>query len=163
MQSALRRTIILSKSSGASPDGTAKRRLETAWDQMGHLLRGGLALLVHCIARRTKDWGKAGALGESPEDCVRAALLAIPGIRPVLVALPLIAWIVGALEGHRAIWKGRPYGRATQKDSVVHCEMALKTDKFLPTVLRRDCFLKRLGSRTSTPNTSEKHTERHRT
>lgn len=92
MQSALRRTIILNKSSGVSPDGPAKRRLETARDQMGHLLRGGLALLVHSHSNTDEGLGKAGSFGGAPGDCVRASLLAIPGIRPVLVA-PL--WLRG--------------------------------------------------------------------
>jgi hypothetical protein len=54
----------------------------------------------------------------------------------VLVAGPLVAWIVGALEGAAvvgglsAIGAGL-IGMGIPKDSVVQYETALKTDKFL--------------------------------
>jgi uncharacterized membrane protein len=56
------------------------------------------------------------------------AFFAIPGIGPVLVAGPLVAWIVGALEG--ALGAGL-YSIGIPKDSVVRYEAALKSDKFL--------------------------------
>jgi hypothetical protein len=65
-----------------------------------------------------------------------SAFFAIPGIGPVLVAGPVVAWIVGALEGAAvvgglsAIGAGL-YGMGIPKDSVVQYELALKTDKFL--------------------------------
>lgn len=65
-----------------------------------------------------------------------SAFFAIPGLGPVLVAGPVVAWIVGALEGAvavgglSAIGAGL-YGMGIPKDSVVKYEMALKTDKFL--------------------------------
>jgi hypothetical protein len=65
-----------------------------------------------------------------------SAFFAIPGIGPVLVAGPVVAWIVGALEGAAlvggvsAIGAGL-YGMGIPKDSVVEYELALKTDKFL--------------------------------
>src|SRR5580698_6615350 len=49
---------------------------------------------------RMKYWGKAGAFwGGIWGMLFGSAFFAIPGIGPLLVAGPLIAWIVGALEG----------------------------------------------------------------
>jgi hypothetical protein len=65
-----------------------------------------------------------------------SAFFAIPGIGPVLVAGPLVAWIIGALEG-AAVFGGLSavgaglYGMGIPKDSVIQYEMALKTDSFL--------------------------------
>jgi hypothetical protein len=65
-----------------------------------------------------------------------AAFFAIPGIGPVLVAGPLVAWMVGALEGAVVIG-GLPavgaglYSIGIPKDSIVRYETALKSDKFL--------------------------------
>jgi uncharacterized membrane protein len=86
---------------------------------------------------RMKFWGKAGAMwGGFWGLLFGSAFFAIPGIGPVLVAGPLVAWIVGALEGAvvvggvSAIGAGL-YGMGIPKDSVVNYETALKTDKFL--------------------------------
>jgi hypothetical protein len=49
---------------------------------------------------RMKCWGKMGAFwGGFWELLFGSALFAIPGIGPILVAGPLVAWIVGGLEG----------------------------------------------------------------
>jgi hypothetical protein len=45
---------------------------------------------------RMKRWGKVGAFWGL---LFGSAFFAIPGIGPVLVAGPLLAWIAGALEG----------------------------------------------------------------
>jgi len=86
---------------------------------------------------RMKYWGKTGAFwGGFWGLLFGSAFFAIPGIGPVLVAGPLVAWIVGALEGAvvvgglSAVGAGL-YGMGIPKDSVVQYEMALKTDKFL--------------------------------
>src|SRR5271167_3585859 len=86
---------------------------------------------------RMKYWGKAGAFwGGFWGLLFGSAFFAIPGIGPVLVAGPVVAWIVGALEGAAvvgglsAIGAGL-YGMGIPKDSVVQYELALKTDKFL--------------------------------
>lgn len=86
---------------------------------------------------RMKYWGKTGAFwGGFWGLLFGSAFFAIPGIGPVLVAGPLVTWIVGALEGAvvfgglSAIGAGL-YGMGIPKDSVVQYEMALKTDKFL--------------------------------
>ena len=86
---------------------------------------------------RMKYWGKLGAFwGGLWGMLFGAAFFAIPGIGPVLVAGPLVAWIVGALEGAAvvgglsAIGAGL-YSIGIPKDSVVKYELALKSDKFL--------------------------------
>jgi hypothetical protein len=86
---------------------------------------------------RMKYWGKIGAFwGGFWGLLFGSAFFAIPGIGPVLVAGPLVAWIVGALEGAvvvgglSAIGAGL-YGMGIPKDSVVQYDLALKTDKFL--------------------------------
>jgi hypothetical protein len=59
-----------------------------------------------------------------------------PGLGSILVAGPLVAWIVGALEGAvlvgglSALGAGL-YSIGIPKDSVVKYETALKSDKFL--------------------------------
>jgi uncharacterized membrane protein len=86
---------------------------------------------------RMKRWGKTGAFwGGFWGLLFGSAFFAIPGIGPVLVAGPVVAWIVGALEG-AAVFGGLSaigaglYSMGIPKDSVLQYEMALKTDKFL--------------------------------
>ena len=65
-----------------------------------------------------------------------AAFFAIPGVGPVLVAGPLVTWIVGALEGAivvgglSALGAGL-YSIGIPKDSVLKYETAIMGDKFL--------------------------------
>jgi len=86
---------------------------------------------------RMKRWGKYGAFwGGFWGLLFGTAFFAIPGIGPVLVAGPLVAWIVGALEGAivvgglSAVGAGL-YSIGIPKDSILKYEVALKTDKFL--------------------------------
>ena len=86
---------------------------------------------------RMKYWGKLGAFwGGLWGMLFGAAFFAIPGLGPVLVAGPLVAWIVGALEGAvvvgglGAVGAGL-YSIGIPKDSVVKYETAIKSDKFL--------------------------------
>jgi uncharacterized membrane protein len=86
---------------------------------------------------RMKYWGKTGAFwGGIWGLLLGSAFFAIPGVGPVLVAGPLVGWIVGALEGAAvvgglsAIGAGL-YSIGIPKDSVVEYELAVKTDKFL--------------------------------
>ena len=86
---------------------------------------------------RMKRWGKSGAFwGGFWGLLLGSAFFAIPGIGPVLVAGPLVAWIVGALEGAvvvgglSAIGAGL-YSIGIPKDSIVQYETAIKSDKFL--------------------------------
>lgn len=85
---------------------------------------------------RIKHWGKAGAFwGGIWGLLLGSAFFAIPGIGPVLVAGPLVAWIVGALEGAAVVGGLSAIGAGlfsigVPKDSVLKYELALKTDKF---------------------------------
>ena len=86
---------------------------------------------------RMKYWGKLGAFwGGLWGMLFGAAFFAIPGLGPILVAGPLVAWIVGALEGTvvmgglSALGAGL-YSIGIPKDSIVTYEAALKSDKFL--------------------------------
>lgn len=86
---------------------------------------------------RMKYWGKAGAFwGGFWGLLFGSAFFAIPGIGPVLVAGPLVAGIVGALEGAvvvgglSTIGAGL-VGMGIPKNSVIQYELALKTDKYL--------------------------------
>jgi len=86
---------------------------------------------------RMKYWGKIGAFwGGFWGLLFGGAFFAIPGIGPVLVAGPLVAWIVGALEGAAvvgglsAVGAGL-YSIGIPKDSVMKYESALKADKFI--------------------------------
>jgi uncharacterized membrane protein len=86
---------------------------------------------------RMKYWGKQGAFwGGIWGMLFGAAFFAIPGIGPVLVAGPLVAWIIGALAGAvvvgglSALGAGL-YSIGIPKDSVVKYETAIKSDKFL--------------------------------
>jgi uncharacterized membrane protein len=86
---------------------------------------------------RMKYWGKTGAFwGGFWGLLFGSAFFAIPGLGPILVAGPLVAWIIGALEGAAvvgglsAVGAGL-YSMGIPKDSVLQYEVALKTDKFL--------------------------------
>jgi hypothetical protein len=86
---------------------------------------------------RMKRWGKSGAFwGGFWGMLFGAAFFAVPGIGPVLVAGPLVAWIVTGLEaavvvgGLSAIGAGL-YSIGIPKNSVLSYEVALKANKFL--------------------------------
>ncbi len=86
---------------------------------------------------RMKHWGKLGAFwGGLWGMLFGAAFFMIPGLGPILAAGPVVAWIVGALEGAvvvgglSAVGAGL-YSIGIPKDSVVKYEKALKSDKFL--------------------------------
>jgi uncharacterized membrane protein len=86
---------------------------------------------------RVKYWGKIGAFwGGIWGMLFGSAFFLIPGIGPLVVAGPLVAWIVGALEGAvvvgglSALGAGL-YGFGIPKDSILRYETALKTDKFV--------------------------------
>jgi uncharacterized membrane protein len=86
---------------------------------------------------RMKHWGKVGAFwGGFWGLLFGSALFAIPGIGPILVAGPLVAWIVAGLEGAAVVGGVSALGAGLvsigiPKDSVIQYETALKTDKFL--------------------------------
>ena len=86
---------------------------------------------------RMKYWGKVGAFwGGFWGLLFGSAFFAIPGLGAILVAGPLVAWIVGALEGAVVVGGLSAVGAGLvsigiPKDSVVQYETAIKTDKFL--------------------------------
>ena len=86
---------------------------------------------------RMKYWGKIGAFwGGFWGLLFGSAFFAIPGLGPILVAGPLVAWIVAALEGAVEVGAISAVGAGLisigiPKDSVVKYDVALKTDKFL--------------------------------
>ena len=86
---------------------------------------------------RMKYWGKWGAFwGGLWGLLFGAAFFWVPGIGPLLVAGPLVAWIVAGLEGavvvggFSAIGAGL-YSIGIPKNSVLQYETAIKADKFL--------------------------------
>jgi hypothetical protein len=86
---------------------------------------------------RMKFWGKTGAFwGGIWGMLFGSAFFLIPGIGPLVVAGPLVTWIVGALEGAvivgglSAMGAGL-YSLGIPKDSVLRYETALKSDKFV--------------------------------
>ena len=89
------------------------------------------------IGDRMKHWGKIGAFwGWIWGLLFGSAFFMIPGLGPLLVAGPLVAWIVGALEGALVVGGLSALGAGLvslglPKDSVLQYETALKTDKFV--------------------------------
>ena len=86
---------------------------------------------------RMKPRGKLGAFwGGIWGLLFGSAFFLIPGVGPLLVAGPLVAWIVGGLEG-AAILGGLSalgaglYSLGIPKDSILRYETALKTGKFV--------------------------------
>ena len=86
---------------------------------------------------RMKRWGKTGAFwGGFWGFLFGAGFFWIPGLGQLLVAGPLVTWIVGALEGAvvvgglSAIGAGL-YGLGIPKDSILQYETAIKTGKFV--------------------------------
>jgi uncharacterized membrane protein len=86
---------------------------------------------------RMKYWGKAGAFwGGIWGMLFGSAFFLIPGIGPMLVAGPLVGWILGALEGAMvvgglsAIGAGL-YSLGIPKNSILQYETALRTGKFV--------------------------------
>ncbi len=86
---------------------------------------------------RMKHWGKLGAFwGGIWGLLFGSAFFLIPGIGPLLVAGPLVSWIVGALEGAvvvgglSALGAGL-YGLGIPKDSILRYETALKSGKYV--------------------------------
>jgi uncharacterized membrane protein len=86
---------------------------------------------------RMKYWGKIGAFwGGFWGLLFGSAMFAIPGIGPLLVAGPLVTWIVAGLEGAVVVGGVSAAGAGLvsigiPKDSVLKYDVALKSDKFL--------------------------------
>jgi uncharacterized membrane protein len=89
------------------------------------------------VGDRMKHWGKIGAFWGWIWGCFfGSAFFYIPGIGPLLIAGPLVGWLVGALEsaalmgGVSALGAGL-VSLGIPKDSILRYETALKTDKFV--------------------------------
>lgn len=86
---------------------------------------------------RMKYWGQQGAFwGGLWGLLFGSAFFWIPGLGPLLVAGPLVSWIVGALEGAvvvgglSAMGAGL-YSLGIPKDSILAYETAIKTGKYV--------------------------------
>lgn len=86
---------------------------------------------------RMKKWGKLGAFwGGFWGILFGSAFFIIPGIGPIAVGGPLVASIVGGLEGAAAVGGLSALGAGLfsmgiPKDSVLRYETAIKSDKYL--------------------------------
>lgn len=86
---------------------------------------------------RVKLWGAQGAFwGGIWGLLLGAALFWIPGLGPVVMAGPLVAALVGALEGAVAVGGLSALGAALYsigipRDSIIRYETALKSDQYL--------------------------------
>jgi hypothetical protein len=86
---------------------------------------------------RMKSWGKTGAFwGGIWGLLFGSAFFLIPGIGPLVMAGPIVGWIVGALEG-AAVVGGLSvvgagiYSLGIPKDSILQYETALKSGKYV--------------------------------
>ena len=86
---------------------------------------------------RMKSWGGLGAFwGGIWGLLFGSAFFLIPGVGPLVMAGPLVGWIVGGLEGAvivgglSALGAGL-YGIGIPKDSILQYETALKSGKFV--------------------------------
>ena len=86
---------------------------------------------------RMRAWGKAGAFwGGFWGTLFGSALFVIPGIGPLFAAGPLVAWIVGGLEGATVVGGMSALGAGLfsigiPKDSVLSYETQIKAGKFV--------------------------------
>jgi hypothetical protein len=86
---------------------------------------------------RMKYWGKVGAFwGGFWGLLFGSAAFAIPGLGPILVAGPLVGWIIAGLEGAAVVGGVSAVGAGLvsigiPKDSVLKYDVALKTDKYV--------------------------------
>ena len=89
------------------------------------------------VGDRMKHWGKIGAFWGWIWGCLfGSAFFFIPGIGPLLIAGPLVGWLVGALESAAVVGGLSALGAGLvsvgiPKDSILRYETALKTDKFV--------------------------------
>ena len=86
---------------------------------------------------RMKTWGKTGAFwGGIWGLLFGSAFFLIPGVGPLVMAGPVVGWIVGALEGAvvvgglSALGAGL-YSLGIPKDSILQYETALKSGQYL--------------------------------
>ena len=89
------------------------------------------------IGDRMKVWGQSGAFwGGMWGLLFGSAFFWVPGVGPLLVAGPLVSWIVGGLEGAivmgglSALGAGL-YSFGIPRNSILNYETAIKTGKFV--------------------------------
>ncbi len=86
---------------------------------------------------RMKVWGKTGAFwGGLWGLLFGSGFFWIPGLGPLLVAGPLVSWIVGALEGAALVGGMSALGAGLYslnipRDSIIRYETAIRTGKFV--------------------------------
>lgn len=86
---------------------------------------------------RVKNWGKTGAFwGGIWGALFGAGMFWLPGVGALMVAGPIVATVVGAVEGALVTGGAGAIGGALAsigipKDSIVKYESAIKADKFL--------------------------------
>jgi uncharacterized membrane protein len=86
---------------------------------------------------RVKMWGKTGAFwGGIWGLLFGSALFWVPGLGPLLMAGPLVGWIVGGLEGVAVggglgVLGAALFSVGIPKDSVLRYETAIKAGKFV--------------------------------
>lgn len=89
---------------------------------------------------RMKAWGMRGAFWGGLWGAVfGSAFFFIPGIGPIVLAGPIVSWLVGAVEGAVVVGGLSALGAALfnlgiPKDSVIKYEQALKADHFIVAV-----------------------------
>src|SRR5579863_5022003 len=89
------------------------------------------------VGDRMKYWGTQGAFwGGIWGMLFGTAFFAIPGVGPLVVAGPLVAWIVAALEGAAVVGGLSALGAGLfsigiPKDSILQYETALKAGQFV--------------------------------
>ena len=89
------------------------------------------------VGDRMKVWGKTGAFwGGVWGLFFGSAFFWVPGLGPLLVAGPLVSWIVGALEGAVVVGGlsaigASLYSLGIPKDSILQYETDLKAGKFV--------------------------------
>jgi hypothetical protein len=82
-------------------------------------------------------WGRLGAFWSEIWGILSgAAFFAIPGMGPVLVAGPLVGWIVAALDGASGVTGMSALGAGLRsiglaRDRVLECESALEADRYV--------------------------------
>lgn len=86
---------------------------------------------------RMKYWGKLGTFwGGIWGILFGSAFFWVPGLGPLLVAGPLVAWIIGAIEGAAVVGGVSALGAGLfslgiPKDSIVRYETAIKSGRFV--------------------------------
>jgi uncharacterized membrane protein len=117
----------------------------------------------YTTGERMKHWGRNGAFwGGIWGLLFGSAFFMIPGIGPLVVAGPIVGWVVGALEGAAivgglsAIGAGL-YSIGIPKNSILQYETSLKAGKFMLVIHGTQDEVIRAKAILSTSGASETH------